>query len=200
MTLEEGLLLLRERARLMARAGEEQPGAMAAILGLSEDAVIDICSEAGVDVCNLNLPTQTVIGGSPEGVGRAIELAKTRGAQRALELNVSGAFHSRLMRPAVSGLEAAVTRAGIAAPRVPVVANASARVLQDEESVRDELKAQIAQPVRWHESISVMASAGVVRFIEFGPGKVLTGLARRLVNGASLTNIAGVADVAPRPA
>jgi [acyl-carrier-protein] S-malonyltransferase len=200
MSLEGGLLLLRERARLMARAGEAAPGAMAAVLGLDEAAVREVCAEADVDVCNLNLPSQTVIGGSREGVLRAIELARSRGAQRALELNVSGAFHSRLMSAAVAGLEAAVAKTSVSAPLVPVVANASARLLSDEAAVRRELGAQIAQPVRWHESVEVMASAGVSRFFEFGPGRVLTGLARRLVPGATLTNFTSLSDVAVKPA
>jgi [acyl-carrier-protein] S-malonyltransferase len=195
LSLEDGLLLLQERARLMSQAGRYLPGAMAAILGMDEDKVRELCSEADVDVCNLNLPTQTVIGGSPAGVARAIELAKQRGA-RALELNVSGAFHSRLMGPAVEGLSAAVSQATIAPPQVPVVANVSALALTDADAVRAELKAQIAQPVRWHESVTLMSVAGVTKFVEFGPGKVLTGLARRLAAGATLVNISGMTDVA----
>ena len=195
MSLEQGLLLLQERALLMAQAGRELPGAMAAILGMEEDKVREICSEADVDVCNLNLPTQTVIGGSPAGVARAVEIAKERGV-RAMELNVSGAFHSRLMAPAVPGLIEAVGKATIEAPVVPVVANADAQPLLNAEAVRRELRAQIAQPVRWHESVTLMAAAGVTAYIEFGPGKVLTGLARRLVPGATLVNVSGMTDVA----
>jgi [acyl-carrier-protein] S-malonyltransferase len=198
--LEEGLTLVQERARLMALAVEEMPGAMAAILGMAEDAVRALCEEAEVDICNLNLPSQTVIGGSAAGVEKAIGLAKERGAQRVLELNVSGAFHSRLMRPAAAGLAAAVNRAVLRAPEVPLVANTSAVALKDVKAVRQELGAQIAQPVRWHESVTLMATSGVTRFIEFGPGKVLTGLARRLVPGATLLNLYGIADVAAQPA
>jgi [acyl-carrier-protein] S-malonyltransferase len=195
MSLEEGLVLLRERARLMAQAGRELPGAMAAVLGMDEADVRDLCQQVDVDVCNLNLPTQTVIGGSPAGVSRAVELAKERGV-RAMELNVSGAFHSRLMQPAVVGLTDAVARATISAPNVPVVANVNAQPMSTAEAVRDELRAQIAQPVRWHESVTLMASAGVTTYVEYGPGKVLTGLARRLVAGANLVNISGMTDVA----
>ena len=200
MSLDQGLTLLQERARIMALAGKGTPGAMAAILGMAEDDVRALCDEADVDICNFNLPAQTVIGGSPDGVAKAIGLAKERGAQRALELNVSGAFHSRLMRPAVAGLVAAVSKAAIQAPEVPVVANASAALLRDAEAIRRELGAQIAQPVRWHESVTLMATSGVTRFIEFGPGKVLTGFARRLAPGATLLNISGIADVAAQPA
>jgi [acyl-carrier-protein] S-malonyltransferase len=200
MSFENGLLLLRERARLMAQAGAATKGTMAAILGMDEEAVRAICREADVDVCNLNLPSQTVIGGPRDGVFRAIELAKQRGAQRAMELNVSGAFHSRLMAPAESGLAAAVAATPVDAPLVGVVGNASARLLASVDDVRYELRTQIASPVRWHESVSLMAASGVTRFIEFGPGKVLTGLTRRLVPGASLVNVASFADLAAKPA
>jgi [acyl-carrier-protein] S-malonyltransferase len=195
MTLEDGLLLLRERARLMASAGRTKPGTLAAIIGLDKEAVAAICREADVDACNLNLPAQTVVGGTREAVARALELAKERGAQRALELNVSGAFHSRLMGPAAEGLATAVNNARIEAPRVPVVGNASATCLLDAEAVREELRRQVAAPVRWHESVTLMAAAGVSTFLEFGPGRVLTGFAKRLVPGASLVNVASVNDL-----
>ena len=116
MTLEEGLSLLSCRAELMAAAGERAPGTLAAIIGLEEAAVLDICDAAGVDVCNLNLPTQTVIGGTPERVEKAMEMAKDRGAAARAALNVSGAFHSRLMQPAVEGLRSAIADAAIAPP------------------------------------------------------------------------------------
>ncbi len=196
LRLDDGLRLLRERARLMAEAGRSQPGGMAAILGLDEDTVRDICRTADVDVCNMNLPTQTVIGGSPDNVKNAVALAKEQGAQRALELNVSGAFHSRLMAPAVNGLAKAVSSAAIGMPQVSVVGNASAAVLDGVEAVRTELKEQVASPVRWHESVTLMAASGVTTFAEFGPGRVLTGLVRRLAPGARLMNIGSMADLA----
>jgi len=194
MSLEDGLLLLQQRARLMSEASRIMSGTLAAIMGLEEDAVREVCSDSGIDICNLNLPSQTVIGGSPEGVAEAMALAKERGA-RVVELVVSGAFHSRLMLPAVDGLKSAVALADIEAPLVPVVANASAKAMIDTQAVRDELGAQVARPVRWHESVSLMARAGVTTFVEFGHGKVLTGMARRLVPGSTLVNVSGVAGV-----
>lgn len=195
MSFEEGLLLLQERARLMASAGAENPGALAAIIGLDEEAVIQICLDLDIDPCNLNLPNQTVVGGTREAIATAIDLAKERGAQRAIELNVSGAFHSRLMQPAVPGLVDAAVKAKIGEPQVPVVANATARPLTSAQEIEQELGVQIANPVRWHESITLMAAAGVTSFIEFGPGRVLTGLVKRLVPGAQITNISSLADV-----
>ena len=192
LSLQEGLQLLGERARLMAEAGRSNPGTLAAILGLDEEAVRSICAEADADICNLNQPTQIVVGGTKQAVDRAIELAKQRGAQRAVELNVSGAFHSRLMRPAAEGLAKVVAAAGVLAPQVPVVANASAKPMTSEAAVRDELCRQVASAVRWHDSVTLVAAAGVSTFIEFGPGRVLTGMVKRLIPGATLINIGGL--------
>lgn len=199
LTFEEGLKLIAERARLMAQASASPRGTLAAILGLDEAVVLEVCREAGVDPCNLNLPDQTVIGGEREAVLQAIEKAKARGARRGVELSVSGAFHSRLMRPALPGLLAAVERAAIETPAVPVIANASARALRSVAAIREELGAQIAQPVRWHESVRLMADAGVTTFIEIGPGKVLTGMVKRLVPGATIRNIGTLAEALVEP-
>jgi [acyl-carrier-protein] S-malonyltransferase len=195
LTLEAGLLLLSERARLMAEAGRQTEGTLAAIIGLEEAAVLDICREADVDICNLNLPAQTVIGGTPSGVEKAMELAKGRGASRVAPLNVSGAFHSRLMQPAVEGLRSAVAAANISPPLVPVIANASAKALSTADEIRHELEVQIANAVHWHESVTLMAAGGAQVFMEFGPGRVLTGLVKRIVTGATLTNVSAFKDV-----
>jgi len=192
LSLEDGLKLLDTRARLMADAGRSNPGTLAAVLGLDEDAVEAICADADVDVCNYNLPNQTVVGGTRPNVQRAIELAKERGAQRALELNVSGAFHSRLMRPAAQGLTHAVMATSVHKPDVPVVANATATAMTEPDAIRDELCAQVATAVRWHDSVTLMAAAGVNTFIEFGPGRVLTGMVKRLAPSATLVNVSGL--------
>lgn len=195
LSLEDGLRLLDTRARLMAEAGRSNPGTLAAILGMDEEAVRGICEDADVDVCNYNLPNQTVVGGVKANVERAIELAKQRGAQRAVELNVSGAFHSRLMRPAAEALSVAVAAADIQTPQVPVIANASATAMTDADSIRDELRAQVATAVRWHDSVTLMTAAGVTTFIEFGPGRVLTGMMKRLAPSATLLNVSGLQPV-----
>ena len=193
LSLEDGFLLIRERARLMQNASTMEKGGMAAILGSDEDAVNDLCAAADVDVCNWNLPSQTVIGGSAANVTKAVALAKERGI-RAMELNVGGAFHSRLMRPAIEGLTKAVAAANVQPPLVPVVANASAVAMTDPAAVREELGAQVARPVRWHESVTLMAADGVTEFVEFGPGRVLTGLCKRLFPSATLINVSTLAD------
>lgn len=195
LSLEDGLRLIRERARLMAEAGDRNPGTLAAIMGLDEATVAEVCRESGADLCNLNLPDQTVVGGPREAVERAMQIAKDRGARRALKLNVSGAFHSRLMRPAVAGLQAAVDQASIRDPLVPVVANVTAAPLTTAGAVREELPRQVVSPVRWHHSVATMSAAGVDTLVEFGPGKVLTGLVRRVAAGASLANVSTMEDV-----
>ena len=194
LSLAEGMTLIAERARLMAEAGEKNPGTLAAIIGLDEDAVIQLSRDAGADVCNLNMPNQTVVGGTREVVEKAMALAKERGAQRAQELNVSGAFHSRLMQPAVEGLKAALESARFAAPAVAVVSNVTAEPIVEAGPFRDELLRQVVSPVRWHQSIATMCAAGVTTFVEFGPGKVLTGMVRRLAPGATLANVSTFAD------
>jgi [acyl-carrier-protein] S-malonyltransferase len=195
LTLEDGLSLLSRRAELMAEAGKQTQGTLAAIIGLEESAVLDICQAADVDVCNLNLPAQIVIGGPPARVEKALELAKERGASRVQPLNVSGAFHSRLMRPAIEGLRSALSTTPTAAPAVPVVANATARPMLSADDVCYELEVQVASAVHWHESVTLMAAGGVETFQEFGPGRVLTGLVKRIVAGATLQNIATLKDV-----
>jgi len=196
LDLNEALRLIQARARLMAEAGVAHPGTLAAIIGLDEAAVREVCVAAGADVCNLNLPNQTVIGGTRAAVARAIVLAKERGAQRAIELNVSGAFHSRLMLPAAEGLRPAIEKAAVGDADVPVVSNVTAQPLSASRAIREEMSLQISSPVRWHESVRRMADHGVTTFVEFGPGKVLTGMVRRLVEGARLVNVSSMADLA----
>jgi [acyl-carrier-protein] S-malonyltransferase len=193
-SLADGMRLIQERARLMAEAGEAHPGTLAAIMGMEESAVAALCRDAGADLCNLNLPDQTVLGGTREVVEKAMALAKERGARRALELNVSGAFHSRLMKPAAAGLQAAVQGAVVHDPAVRLVSNVSAGLLTTAADVRTELPQQVVSPVRWHQSIATMSAAGVDTFVEFGPGKVLTGLVRRLAPGATLANVSTFSD------
>jgi [acyl-carrier-protein] S-malonyltransferase len=196
LSLEDGLELLSCRAQLMAEAGRLSEGTLAAVIGLAETDVFDVCREADVDVCNLNLPVQTVIGGPPDAIEKAMDLARQRGASRVQPLNVSGAFHSRLMRPAVPGLREAIGATRVDAPAVAVVANANARAMTTAEEVCHELEVQVASAVHWHESVTLMAAGGVMSFTEFGPGRVLTGLVKRIVTGAALANIATLSDVA----
>jgi [acyl-carrier-protein] S-malonyltransferase len=195
LDMEDGFRLVRERGRLMQRAGDERPGAMAAILGLDEETTTALCRETGAQVCNLNAPGQIVIGGTLAAVRAAMDLARQRGARRAIQLNVSGAFHTNLMAAAAEGMARALEGGALRNPRVPVMANGSARPLTSADQVRDELLYQLDHPVQWQRSVEHMASASVDIFIELGPGQVLTGLIRRIVPGARLLNIDSAAAI-----
>ncbi len=175
---EDAFLLVRERGRLMERAGAARPGTMVALVGLDGRAAAEICRESGAEACNYNAPTQIVLGGTEEALEKASALARHRGG-RTLPLNVSGAFHTSLMSSAVADLAAVIDRVHIAAPQIPVISNVSARPLEDADSVRTDLKEQITRPVMWHQSIMTMISSGVSRFVEVGPGRVLTAQLQR---------------------
>jgi [acyl-carrier-protein] S-malonyltransferase len=191
----DGVRLVRERGRLMQMAGEERPGAMAALLGLDEETATALCRDTGAQVCNLNAPGQVVIGGAVAAVDAALDVARQRGARRAMRLNVSGAFHTDLMAPAVEGMAGPLAEVALRDPRIPVIANGSAQPLTSIRQVRDELLYQLDHPVQWQRSIEYMAGAGVDTFIELGPGRVLTGLIRRIVPGARLLNIDSMAAI-----
>jgi [acyl-carrier-protein] S-malonyltransferase len=170
--------LVRERGRLMDEAGQTSPGTMAAVVGLDEAAVEEICRESGAEVANYNAATQTVVGGPPEAVERACALAKERGG-RGLPVKVSGAFHTSLMEPAAQAFARLLNDAEIAEPVIPVVGNVSGQTLASAADVRADLAEQIRRPVRWHQSIDAMTAAGVRRTIEVGPGKILTAQLKR---------------------
>ncbi len=191
--------LVRRRGELMYAAGQERPGAMAAVLGLAAAQVDEACNEAsgqdGVAVAaNLNAPDQTVISGDPAAVTRAGEGCKARGAKRVVPLKVSGAFHSPLMAPAVDGLHDALTGVGFADPSCPVVANASGQPVRTGMDAKRLLVDQLTAPVRW---VQCMQTAAVLApgatFVEIGPGTVLSGLLKRIVPGAATVTL-GTAD------
>jgi [acyl-carrier-protein] S-malonyltransferase len=198
----EGAKLVRRRGELMHDAGMTRPGTMAAVLGLETATVVAACAEASgaggvVVAANINEPGQTVISGDPDAVARAGALLKAAGARRVLPLKVSGAFHSPLMAPAQAGLQGALDRAPMRQPAFPVVANATAEPVRETAAARAQLSAQLVSPVRWVECtqrLAALAGEGV-RFIEIGPGTVLTGLAKRIVPGAATMNLGTAAEV-----
>lgn len=194
ITLADGIRLVRERGRLMQEAGDMAAGSMAAILGLEDEVVAEICRESGAEMANINCPGQVVVSGPPEDVDKAVELARDRGARRVVPLAVSGAFHSRLMLPAAAGLAKAVASIPFMDARIPIVANSSARFLTKAEELREELVSQLSQAVRWRESVEKMVDAGVYRFIEFGPGQVLGRLVSRTNSEVETVNIGDVAS------
>ena len=181
--------LARERGRLMYEAGLRQPGAMAAIIGLDEPVLAEICQQTDTCIANYNCPGQLVISGATDKVEQAVELAKEKGASRAVPLEVSGAFHSPLMQPAVDGMAEILPTVGFRDPDIPIVANVTAQPLTTGEAVRAELLDQLRNGVQWQRSIEYMLGQGVTSIIEIGPGRVLTGLMRRIDRNVETVNI-----------
>lgn len=198
----EAAQLVRRRGALMFEAGQARPGAMAAVLGLPTASVVKACAEASatgdgvVVAANLNAPDQTVISGDPASVERAGELLKVAGAKRVLPLKVSGAFHSPLMEPAVEGLRDALSVCPFGKPRFPIVANATANLAENRSDAVRLLGDQLTAPVRWVECIERLhVMHPDARWLEIGPGNVLSGLLRRIVPGVACTPLGTAADL-----
>lgn len=181
--------LARERGRLMHEAGQKVPGGMAAVIGLDEDSLNEVCRETDTRIVNINCPGQLVISGAVEKLTRAIDLAKAKGAHRAIPLQVSGAFHTPLMRPAVEGMSGVLADISFNDPAVPVIGNTTAQPLTTADMIKEELLGQLCDCVQWQRSIEYMINGGVSAFIEIGPGKVLTGLIKRIDKSVALINI-----------
>lgn len=201
VSFEDGLKLVQQRASLMQSAGEDAPGAVAAILGLGFDAVRAICEEisnnqAGVVVvANDNSDGQVVISGSVEALDAALDLAAARGAKKTVKLPVSVAVHSPLMQTATEAFATAVDDTHFADPSIPVIGNISAQPLTTAEAIREELRNQLTATVRWRESVLRMREADIETFIELGPAGVLTGLLKRIDRAAEGISIEKPADL-----
>ncbi len=182
LSFEEGLTLVSKRAMAMQRACEMQPSTMAAILGLDDRTVEDVCASVSsvVVAANYNCPGQLVISGTIEGVEEACAKLTEAGAKRALKLNVGGAFHSPLMEPARVELEAAIAAAEVKAPRCPVYQNVDAKPYTDPGKIKANLIAQLTAPVRWTQIMENMIADGAASFTELGPGNVLAGLIKKV--------------------
>jgi [acyl-carrier-protein] S-malonyltransferase len=182
-SFDEGVQLVSERAEAMHLAGQDQPGTMAAVLGLDDDEVEIACRRADSDVwvANFNAPGQVVIAGSPEGVASAAANAKELGAKKVLPLPVSGAFHTPFMAPARDRLRKAIANAKPRDTDVPVISNVDALAHHQGDDWASLLSAQLCSPVRWRQCIIALADAGVTTLVECGPGGVLTGMAKRTV-------------------
>lgn len=190
VSVEDGIELVSLRGRLMGQIGDESPGAMAAVIGLSADELLGLCEQASnagtVALANINSPTQIVVSGEEDAVVRLMELAEGAGASRVVRLQVAAAFHSELMKPVQEQMAAAVRDVAWSDPRIPVAANARGDLVRDAESVRTALVDQIASPVRWVECVQALAGAGAETFLEVGPGRVLGGLVRQINPGADV--------------
>lgn len=191
----DALKLVRERGRVMKAAGEQTPGAMAAIIGMDTAALEGVCAETGAQIANYNAPGQIVISGAKNALDRAVALAKTRGAKRAIVLAVSIASHSRWMENAAREFARAVADTPLRAPRIPVISNVTAQPLTRADEIRAELVTQLTSSVQWIKTIEYIAAQGVTAFIELGPKDVLAGLIRRIVKDAHAVSIGDVASV-----
>jgi len=181
--------LARERGRLMHEAGQERPGGMVAIIGFDEDLLAEICEETGTRIVNINCPGQLVVSGATENLTKASSLAKSRGAPRAIPLAVSGAFHTPLMQSAVDGMSEIIDTLSFSKPAIPIIGNTTAQPLTTAGLIKEELLRQLCNCVQWQHSIEYMINNGVSTFIEIGPGKVLTGLIKRINKDVKLINI-----------
>src|SRR6266850_8277346 len=190
MRFEDGLKVVRQRGRFMQEACEATRGAMAAIIGLDEAPTREICAHAGVVLANLNCPGQLVISGETEKIAQACELAKAKGARRALPLAVAGAYHSPLMAGAQSQLKTELENITLNPAQVSVVSNVTARPHNGADSIRSRLVEQVTSSVRWEESMRYLIAQGFTRFIELGPGTALTGFMKRIHKDAVVVNVA----------
>jgi len=200
LTVSDTARLLRIRGQAMQKAVPVGAGAMAALLGLDYEAAAAIANEAAQgQVCqaaNDNGAGQVVVSGDKAAVDRAVEIAKTKGAKRAMLLPVSAPFHCKLMQPAADAMERALADISISKPAAPLVANVLATEITDPDEIRRRLVEQVTGTVRWRESVAYMASRGVTRFFEIGAGKVLSGLVKRIADGAMGVAVGGPADIA----
>jgi [acyl-carrier-protein] S-malonyltransferase len=192
MSFEDGLMLVSQRAQAMQRACEINPSTMAAVLGLDDDKVEEICAQITDEIvvaANYNCPGQLVISGSFKGVELAGEALKAAGAKRVLPLQVGGAFHSPLMEPARAELAAAIEKTHIVKPVCPVYQNVDAKPYTDPAQIKANLIAQLTAPVRWTQSVQNMIADGATEFVECGPGKVLQGLVKKINKDAAVASL-----------
>lgn len=199
LSFEDGLQIVKVRGAEMARAGQENPGAMAAILGAGPDQISALCERAGsagtIVEANLNGPGQMVLSGDVAAIDAALSIAGELGIRRAIKLNVSGAFHSPLMTTAREALQAAINLANWQAPHVPVYQNVTARAVTDADQLKANVLAQLENTVRWEATIRQMSLDGHETFIEVGAGKVLQGLNRRIIPAAATTGVNSAANL-----
>ena len=176
----DALYLVQARGDAMAECASHHQGAMLAVIGLANEAVQAVCQESGASAANYNAPDQVVLSGTVEAIEQAEGLAKTRGAKRAVRLDVAGAFHSSLMQPAANTFRQALAKVEIHPPAFPVVSNVTGTPVRHPDEIRELLVKQIVSPVLWESSMRHLITAGATHFIEFPPARVLTGLLRRI--------------------
>lgn len=187
--------LARERGRLMHQAGLTNPGGMTAIIGLDEASLTEVCAQTDTRIANYNCPGQLVISGVKENLDKAAALAEDRGAHRVIPLQVSGAFHTPLMQPAADGLAEVINSTPFTTATIPIIANTTAEAITTTEAIKEELLHQLCHGVQWQRSVEYMISKGATTFIEIGPGRVLSGLIKRIDKSVKTINIGDAHDI-----
>jgi len=195
MALEDAVYLVRKRGEFMEEEAKASPGAMASILGLDLETVKNICQDTKTEIGNINCPGQIVISGGRLEIERAEKLAQERGAKRVILLEVNGAFHSSFMKKAALKLSKELDKIKIFTPQLPVVSNVTSNPVSDPAEIKDNLVKQVTGTVFWEDSMKFILSKGIMDFIEFGPGKVLKGLMRRINENARVINIEKKEDI-----
>jgi len=195
MSFEDGLRVVRQRGRFMQEACEATRGGMAAVIGLDEAPTREVCAEAGVVLANLNCPGQLVISGETDKIAKAVELAKAKGAKRAIALPVAGAYHSPLMAGAQPKLQSELAKIKISPPDVPVISNVTGEAHAGAADISARLVEQVTSSVLWEKSMRYLLAQGFTRFIELGPGTALSGFMKRIDKGAQMLNVADVASL-----
>jgi [acyl-carrier-protein] S-malonyltransferase len=195
MSFEDGLRVVRQRGRFMQEACEATRGGMAAVIGLDEAPTREVCAEAGVVLANLNCPGQLVISGEADKIAKAVELAKAKGAKRAISLPVAGAYHSPLMAGAQPKLQAELAKVKLSPPVVPVISNVTGQPHGNAAEISARLVEQVTSSVLWEKSMRYLLAQGFTRFIELGPGTALSGFMKRIDKGAQMLNVADVASL-----
>ena len=195
ISFEDAVYLVRQRGRFMQEDALKRPGRMASILGLDLEQVRKISQETKVEIANINCPAQVVISGGIEEINKAKKLAEERGAKKVILLEVSGAFHSSFMKEASLRLAKELEKIKINPPKIPLISNVTAKPVTQVEEIKENLIKQIVSSVLWEDSMKFILSKNVTTFFEFGPGKVLKGLMRRIDSSAQVVNIEKSSDI-----
>ncbi|MDE0592092.1 MAG: ACP S-malonyltransferase [Dehalococcoidia bacterium] len=195
LSISDALKLVLERGRLMQAACNERPGGMAALIGLDEITAEEICRESGAQMSTINTEQQIILAGDHRSLAMAIDMASSRGAKKAILLQVGGAFHSGLMSPAQNGLNAMIDSLTFHDPLVPLIGNVTAKSLGTADKVKEELRLQLTSCVQWNNTVKFILNDGIDTFYEIGHGRILSGMVKRIDRSASVTSIGDFASV-----
>lgn len=195
LSFEDAVILVRRRGELMEEETKENPGQMISVLGISREEIDQLCKETHCEIANLNCPGQIVVSGKIDAISSFVKLAKEKGARKLITLDVSGAFHSSLMNNASKKLELELNNIDLKTPRIPVVSNVTANFESDVDEIRANLVNQINHATRWEDSVRLIADSDISAFLELGPGKVLSGLIRRIDGSLDVHNIETAQDI-----